>query len=157
MYGQFQILWKHRDVFFDSDYQWFGWFGAPLVLMDDIFLLLSPLADLQALISIIHFTFYLKSSSLMSIEALAEATPLALFIKTMVLYFIFFITEILCTVFAFRIDKEPLRPIWLLILKQFFYRQLTYLVAYKALYRALTGWRQKWGVLHRTGTVDVKH
>jgi cellulose synthase/poly-beta-1,6-N-acetylglucosamine synthase-like glycosyltransferase/peptidoglycan/xylan/chitin deacetylase (PgdA/CDA1 family)/spore germination protein YaaH len=157
MYGQFQILWKHRDVFFNADHKWFGWFGAPLVLMDDLFLFLSPLADLQALISLTTFIIYVQSSPGLSLEALSEAGPLALFIKTMVVYIIFFGTEILCTVVAFKMDKEPLRPIWLLFLKQFFYRQLTYIVAYKAMWRALTGWRQKWGVLHRTGTVEERH
>ncbi len=153
IYGQLQILVKHRDVFFNSDHKWFGWFGAPLILVDDIFLFLSPLADLQALIALSTFIFFLTNSSEMSMEALTAAGPWALFLKTMVVYLIFFASEVLCTIYAFRIDKEPLRPIWLLFLKQFFYRQLMYIVAYKAIWRAMTGWRQRWGVLQRTGTV----
>lgn len=155
MYGQFQILWKHRGAFFNSDYGWFGWFGAPLVLMDDVFLILSPIADLQALIAIFSFGIFLSQSSSMSMEALANAGPWVLFAKTMILYVIFFLAEVLCTIFAFKLDKEPLRPIWLLFVKQFFYRQLVYIVTYKAIWRALTGWRQRWGVLQRTGTVGA--
>jgi cellulose synthase/poly-beta-1,6-N-acetylglucosamine synthase-like glycosyltransferase len=155
IYGQLQILWKHKDVFFNSKYKWFGWFGTPLVLLDNIFLFLSPLADVQAAISVLSFFAFLSAGASMSPEAWAEMAPLALFLKTMILYCIFFGTEILCGVYAFRIDKEPLRPLWVIVLKQFFYRQLMYIVAYKAIWRALTGWRQSWGVLQRKGTAEV--
>jgi poly-beta-1,6 N-acetyl-D-glucosamine synthase len=155
IYGQIQILWKHRDVFFNPEYKWFGWFGTPLLVLDDIFLFLAPLADLQALIAVGTFVTFLSSSSLMSPEAVANFAPLSLFIKSMIVYAVFFATEVLCAVYAFKLDREPLRPIWLLFVKQFFYRQLMYVVTYKALWRALTGWKQNWGVLHRTGTVEI--
>ena len=155
IYGQLQIQWKHRDVFFNPEFKWFGWFGAPLMFLDVIFLFLSPLADLQAILALVSYLRFVFGDSTASYEAWTEVAPLALFIKTILLYVIFFIVEILCSVYAFRIDKEPLRPLWLIFFKQFFYRQLMYLVAYRALWKALIGWRQNWGVLQRSGAVEI--
>ena len=45
---------------------------------------------------------------------------------------------------AFRLDREPLRPLWALPLQQFVYRQLMYLVLIQSAITALTGGRLRW-------------
>jgi len=59
-------------------------------------------------------------------------------------------------VFAFRIDREPLGPLWALPLQQFVYRQLMYLVIIESTVSALVGARAYWRHLARTGNVEVK-
>ena len=58
--------------------------------------------------------------------------------------------------FAFRMDKEPLGPLWALPLQQFVYRQLMYVVIIESTVSALAGARAHWRTLTRTGDVEVK-
>ena len=53
--------------------------------------------------------------------------------------------------YAFRLDRETLRPLWTLPLQQFVYRQLMYLVLLQSVITALTGGRLRWHKLRRTG------
>ena len=53
--------------------------------------------------------------------------------------------------YAFRLDREPLGPLWSLPLQQFVYRQLMYLVVIQSLASALYGRRLRWQVIRRTG------
>ena len=57
--------------------------------------------------------------------------------------------------YAFRLDREPLRPLWALPLQQFVYRQLQYLVVIESTVSALQGVRSSWRHLPRTGEVAV--
>lgn len=52
---------------------------------------------------------------------------------------------------AFRLDRESHRPLWVLPLQQFAYRQLMYLVLLQSVVTALTGARLRWQKMHRTG------
>lgn len=54
-------------------------------------------------------------------------------------------------VFAFKLDKEKLGPLWSLPAQQFVYRQLMYAVMIQSVVTALTGARLRWHKLHRTG------
>lgn len=155
IYSQFQVTWKHRDVFFRSQYGWFGWFGAPLVFLEGIFLFLSPLADIQALFSLHDLATLLFVPTNFRPEQMANAAPSALVVQALILYAIFFAVEVGFAVFSLRLEKESVRPVWLLFFKQFFYRQLMYIVAYRAFWRAVTGWRQSWGVMDRSGSVEL--
>jgi hypothetical protein len=62
---------------------------------------------------------------------------------------------LLLAVFAFRLDREPLRPLWALPVQQFVYRQLIYLVIIEATISALIGLRAHWRTIPRTGDVRV--
>jgi hypothetical protein len=63
--------------------------------------------------------------------------------------------QFLTAVVAFRLDKESLRPLWVLPLQQFVYRQLMYLVLMQSVITALTGARLRWQKLRRTGGAAV--
>jgi hypothetical protein len=64
--------------------------------------------------------------------------------------------QVLLAAYAFRLDNEPLRPLWALPLQQFVYRQLMYVVIIESTVSALVGARAHWRHLTRTGEVDVK-
>ena len=56
---------------------------------------------------------------------------------------------------AFRLDGEPLRPLWSLPLQQIVYRQLMYLVVIQSVASALYGLRLPWQGIRRTGEMDA--
>lgn len=153
-YGALQCLWKHRGAFFKHGF--FGWLGVPSVLIFGcIFELLSPLADLKMGLTILSaLTLFATDHPIYqgSMEYTDLVTPL---VTTTWLYAIFFGVELLISMLAFYFDKEKMRPLWLLFFQRFVYRQLMYFVAWRALWKALSGWRQGWGALQRTGTVTL--
>jgi hypothetical protein len=65
------------------------------------------------------------------------------------------VLQLLIAVYAFKLDREPLRPLWALPLQQFVYRQLMYLVIIESTVSALQGARSGWLHLPRTGEVTV--
>jgi hypothetical protein len=65
--------------------------------------------------------------------------------------------QLAVAIVAFRLDHEPLRPLWALPLQQFVYRQLMYLVIIESTISALIGARAAWKHIPRTGDVEVPH
>ena len=63
------------------------------------------------------------------------------------------VVQIVTAILAFRLDREPLRPLWALPLQQFLYRQVMYLVLVHSVITALSGGRLNWQKLRRTGEV----
>ena len=58
--------------------------------------------------------------------------------------------------YAFRLDREPLTPLWALSLQQFVYRRLMYLVIIESTVSALVGTRRAHRRrLERTGDVEI--
>jgi len=53
--------------------------------------------------------------------------------------------------YALRLDREPLRALWVLPFQQVVYRQLMYLVTIQSAMTALLGTRQRWQVIRRSG------
>jgi hypothetical protein len=74
---------------------------------------------------------------------------------TLVLWGGFLLAQLLTAAFAFRLDREPLRPLWSLPLQQVVYRQLMYLVVIQSVFTAVYGMRLPWEKLRRTGDVEV--
>ncbi|MEJ2864850.1 glycosyltransferase [Actinomycetospora flava] len=61
--------------------------------------------------------------------------------------------QLIAGVLAFRMDGEPLGPLWALPVQQLMYRQLMYVVLVQAVISALTGAGVRWQKLQRTGAV----
>jgi len=61
--------------------------------------------------------------------------------------------QVLVAVIAFRLDREPLGPLWALPLQQFVYRQMMYLVVIESSISAMIGVRAGWKHIPRTGDV----
>jgi poly-beta-1,6 N-acetyl-D-glucosamine synthase len=151
-YGALQCLWKHRDAL--GRHGFFGWFGVPSIfIFGCVFEILAPLADLKMLLALISFVAIWFSDHPIYPGSLEYTELVAPMITTAWLYLLFFGVELMISVLAFRLDREDMRPLWLLFFQRFIYRQLMYIVAWRALWKAITGWRQGWGTLQRTGTV----
>jgi hypothetical protein len=63
------------------------------------------------------------------------------------------VVDMLVSVIAFIFEKEKLTKLIWLIPQRFVYRQLMYVILFRALKRAIKGESQSWGVLTRTGNV----
>ena len=130
-YGTMQAMWKHRHAIVESGPSGrFGRFGLVFLGIFQVGLpLFAPLIDVFALYGLIAYDAALSGA--------AWAGMLAL--------------QFFLAVFAFKLDKEKLGPLWALPAQQFVYRQLMYAVMIQSVVTALTGARLRWHKLHRTG------
>jgi len=136
-YGTMQAVWKHKGALLTRDprERRIGRLALPYMILFQFLLpMLSPLIDLFALYGILF------------------ANP----VPVLAYWLGFNVLQLLLAGFAFRMDKESLRPLWALPLQQFVYRQLMYLVIIESTINALVGARAHWRHLTRTGEVDVK-
>jgi cellulose synthase/poly-beta-1,6-N-acetylglucosamine synthase-like glycosyltransferase/peptidoglycan/xylan/chitin deacetylase (PgdA/CDA1 family) len=136
-YGTMQAVWKHKAALLtrDSRERRIGRLALPYMILFQIVLPVgAPLIDLFALYGLVF----------------GNATPVLAF------WLGFNALQVVLAAFAFRMDKEPLRPLWALPLQQFVYRQLMYLVIIESTVSALAGARAHWRHLTRTGDVEVK-
>ncbi|MBO9586095.1 MAG: glycosyltransferase [Flavobacterium sp.] len=136
-YGIMQAFWKNRDACFNPRYKGLGMVALPNILIFQIVLpIFAPLADLVLIVSLIWN--HNDSDSLH---------------KILIYYIAFMLVDMLVSVVAFIFEKEKLTKLIWLIPQRFVYRQLMYVILFKALGKALKGESQSWGVLTRTGNV----
>jgi hypothetical protein len=127
-----QAMWKHRRAVLEKGP--FGRFGLPFLALFGVALpLFAPVIDLLAVYGLLFLGW--------TETAVAWVGMLAL--------------QVVTAAVAFRLDRESHRPLWVLPLQQFAYRQLMYLVLLQSLVTALTGARLRWQKLHRTGQAGV--
>jgi cellulose synthase/poly-beta-1,6-N-acetylglucosamine synthase-like glycosyltransferase len=154
-YGTLQCLWKHRGALFR--YGWFGWVGLPtLWLFQIVFQVLAPLVDLQVLYSLWTFGSSWFAQHYLHYVNQAATPPGALLEQTLIFYFLFWGVEMAGAAVAVAIDRDGWRLLPWLFLQRFFYRQLMYVVLWKALLKAVLGDRMGWGKLERRGTVHLE-
>ncbi|MDF2190672.1 glycosyltransferase [Paraflavitalea sp. CAU 1676] len=137
-YGIMQSFWKNRDACFNPRYKALGMVSLPNILLFQIILpALAPLADVMFVLSLIWNRHDPESMH-----------------KILVYYLVFFAVDILVSIVAFAFEKEkPGKLVWL-IPQRLVYRQLMYVILFKALRKAVKGEGQGWGVLKRTGNVS---
>jgi cellulose synthase/poly-beta-1,6-N-acetylglucosamine synthase-like glycosyltransferase/peptidoglycan/xylan/chitin deacetylase (PgdA/CDA1 family) len=136
-YGTMQAVWKHKGALLTRDprERRIGRLALPYMILFQIVLpIAAPLIDLFALYGLLF----------------SNAVPVLAF------WLGFNALQLLLATFAFRMDGEPLRPLWALPLQQFVYRQLMYVVIIESTISALSGARAQWRHLTRTGEVEVK-
>jgi cellulose synthase/poly-beta-1,6-N-acetylglucosamine synthase-like glycosyltransferase/peptidoglycan/xylan/chitin deacetylase (PgdA/CDA1 family) len=136
-YGTMQAVWKHKGALLTRDprERRIGRLALPYMIVFQILLpIAAPLVDLFALYGLVFGNATLVIAFWLGFNAL----------------------QVLLAAYAFRLDKEPLGPLWALPLQQFVYRQLMYLVIIESTVSALVGARSHWRHLTRTGEVDVK-
>jgi hypothetical protein len=129
-------VWKHRGALISRDLRQkrIGRRALPYMIFFQILLpIAAPLIDLFALYGLL-FT---------------NPVPVVGF------WLAFNALQLGLATFAFRIDREPLTPLWALPLQQFVYRQLMYLVIIESTISALVGTRAHWRHLERTGDVQI--
>jgi cellulose synthase/poly-beta-1,6-N-acetylglucosamine synthase-like glycosyltransferase/peptidoglycan/xylan/chitin deacetylase (PgdA/CDA1 family) len=76
-------------------------------------------------------------------------------VRTIAIWGAFNLVQMMIAVYAFKLDREPLRPLWALPLQQFVYRQMMYLVIIESTVSALQGIRSGWRHLPRTGDAVI--
>ena len=70
-------------------------------------------------------------------------------------YLTFLALDLIASLVAFRLDRRPLREVWVVIVQRFLYRPFLYVVTFAVVLAALRGARQRWNKLERTGAIDV--
>ncbi|GAA3382306.1 glycosyltransferase [Cryptosporangium minutisporangium] len=134
-YGTMQAMWKHRGAFFDRGPSGrFGRVGLPFLALFGVVLpLLAPLIDVFLIYGLLFYDAALTVLGWLGMLAV----------------------QLVIAVIAFRLDKEPLRPLWAFPLQQIVYRQLMYVVLIQSVATALTGARLRWQKLRRTGDIST--
>jgi cellulose synthase/poly-beta-1,6-N-acetylglucosamine synthase-like glycosyltransferase/peptidoglycan/xylan/chitin deacetylase (PgdA/CDA1 family)/spore germination protein YaaH len=141
-FGTLQAVWKHRDAVFRRRYGTLGWITIPNVFLFQIVLpLVSPLIDFLFLLSIVlwglaqfHFT---------------HVPPLwtsADVVRSLIFFAAFMVIDLFTCVVAFALEKhEDWTLLIPLLIQRFYYRQMMYVVLFRALKEAVqgrpVGWR----------------
>jgi len=136
-YGTMQAVWKHRAATLTRDprERRIGRRALPYMALFQIVLpMLAPLIDLFALYGVVFTNPVPVIGAWIAFNAL----------------------QLALAAFAFRLDRESLRPLWALPLQQFVYRQLMYLVIIESTISALVGLHAQWKTIPRTGDVQVQ-
>jgi cellulose synthase/poly-beta-1,6-N-acetylglucosamine synthase-like glycosyltransferase/peptidoglycan/xylan/chitin deacetylase (PgdA/CDA1 family) len=136
-YGTMQAVWKHKRALLTRDprERRIGRIALPYMILFQIVLpTAAPLIDVFA------------------VYGLLFTNP----VPVLAYWLGFNALQLFLAAFAFRLDREPLRPLWALPLQQFLYRQLMYVVIIESTVSALVGARAHWRHLTRTGDVEVK-
>lgn len=150
MYGMMQVAFKHLSALRLKDSKSVGLVSVPNVLIFQIlFPLLAPIIDLVALIALtlIAWNFISDASYVNYAEPLLALS----------MFIIFILIDFLSAIAAFSFEKnEDRKLLFWLIPQRFFYRQLIYIVALKAVFAAIRGSVVGWGNLKRTANVQAK-
>jgi cellulose synthase/poly-beta-1,6-N-acetylglucosamine synthase-like glycosyltransferase len=135
-FGTMQAVYKHRGAMVSRDprQRRIGRRALPYMLLFQIALpAVAPLIDLFALYGLVFTGAW----------------------RTLIVWGAFNLVQLAVAIYAFRLDRESLRPLWALPLQQFVYRQMMYLVIIESTVSALQGARSGWKHLPRTGDVVV--
>ncbi|GAA3680613.1 glycosyltransferase [Arthrobacter ginkgonis] len=134
-YGTLQAMWKHRGAVVQRGAAGkLGRRGLGYLLVLQVLLpLFAPVVDVFAVYGLIFLD------------------P----VRIAGLWLVFLLVQVLMAAYAFRLDKEPLRPLWTLPLQQLVYRQLMYLVVIQSLVTALAGVHLRWHRMERYGSLRV--
>lgn len=134
-YGTLQAMWKHRGAVMQGGAAGkLGRRGLGYLLVLQVLLpLFAPVVDVFAVYGLIFLD------------------P----VRIAALWLVFVVVQLLMAIYAFRLDKEQLGPLWTLPLQQFVYRQLMYLVVIQSVVTALAGIHLRWHRMERYGSLRV--
>jgi cellulose synthase/poly-beta-1,6-N-acetylglucosamine synthase-like glycosyltransferase/peptidoglycan/xylan/chitin deacetylase (PgdA/CDA1 family) len=149
MYGMMQTAWKHHDIFLRPRYGALGFFSIPNLLIFQIFFpLISPLMDLMLIVSIFWMLWQRQNHQI-------DFSNTQTFHQILIFYAFFTVVDLLTATIPFVLErKEDWKLLIWMPLQRFFYRQLMYYVAIKAVATAIKGKIVGWGKFERTNTVD---
>lgn len=136
-YGVMQSFWKNKDACFNPKYKGLGMVSLPNILIFQIILpIFAPLADLVLIVSLIW-----NQNNSDSLH------------KILIYYLVFMLVDMMVSIIAFMFEKEKLSKLLWIIPQRFVYRQLMYVILFRAFREAIKGERKGWGALKRTGNV----
>ena len=131
-YGTMQAMWKHRRAVIEHGRS--GRFGRLCLTYLTLFQVLMPLVAPAIDISSLYGLLFLNK------------------LHVAVFWLSFVALQALAGGYALRLDREPLRALWVLPFQQVVYRQLMYLVTIQSAMTAMLGTRQRWQAIRRSGT-----
>ena len=141
-FGTLQAIWKHRDTVGKPEYGTLGWIAVPNIFLFQIVLpLVSPVIDLLFVL-----TLALWGLAQFHVARLPQLWTSQDVERSLVFFALFMLIDLFTCVVAFALEKREdwtlLAP---LILQRFYYRQMMYVVLFRALKEAVqgrpVGWR----------------
>jgi peptidoglycan-N-acetylglucosamine deacetylase len=135
-FGTLQAVWKHRDTTAKPKYGTLGWVAIPNIFLFQIILpMVSPIIDLLFLLSLA-----LWGLGQLHVARLPQLWTLQDVERSLIFFAIFMLIDLLTCVVAFALEKNEdwtlLAP---LILQRFYYRQMMYVVLFRAVKEAISG------------------
>jgi peptidoglycan-N-acetylglucosamine deacetylase len=131
-YGILQCLWKHAGALFNPKQKGLGFVGLPYMWLQYILQAFAPLIDVVFLIGLLG------------------DTP-----KIVTYYILFFLVDLLVSFYAFRLEKASSKPLFLLFIQRFIYRQFLTYTVWKSIAFAARGVLIGWNKLKRSGNVKL--
>ena len=147
-FGTLQVLWRHRRIIFRPRYGALGWFLIPYILIFQVlFPLLAPLSDLipvwVAAVTLIDRFYHPLSYSTAALW-------------TILFYWgLFCMLEVLSAAIALRMENDGSVSISEVFTQRFAYRQMLYIVAFRAILTAIKGGMVGWDKLERKASVKI--
>ncbi len=152
-FGTLQAVWKHRDTIARRRYGTLGWIALPNVFLFQIVLpLFSPVIDLLFFGSLALWGLAQIPGARMPQVWTGEDVE-----RSMFFFVAFLLIDFITCVVAFALEKHE--DWWLLVpllLQRFYYRQMMYVVLFRALVRAVQGRAVGWGGVERGVPVGVQ-
>jgi cellulose synthase/poly-beta-1,6-N-acetylglucosamine synthase-like glycosyltransferase len=144
-FGTLQAVWKHRDTLGRPRYGTLGWIALPNIFIFQILLpLFSPAIDLLFLGSLVLWG--LAQIHVSRIGELGQLWTAEDVERSLIFFVGFMLIDFLTCVVAFALEKrEDWSLLVPLLLQRFYYRQMMYVVLFRALVRALQGRAVGWG------------
>jgi cellulose synthase/poly-beta-1,6-N-acetylglucosamine synthase-like glycosyltransferase/spore germination protein YaaH/peptidoglycan/xylan/chitin deacetylase (PgdA/CDA1 family) len=141
-FGTLQAVWKHHDTVGKPRYGTLGWIAVPNIFLFQIILpLVSPVIDLLFLLTLVLWGLgQLRIASLPPLWSSQDVE------RSLIFFAAFMLIDLFTCVVAFALERHEdwtlLAP---LLLQRFYYRQMMYVVLFRALKEAVqgrpVGWR----------------
>jgi cellulose synthase/poly-beta-1,6-N-acetylglucosamine synthase-like glycosyltransferase len=141
-FGTMQAVWKHRDTLARAKYGTLGWIALPNVFLFQIVLpLFSPLIDLLFVGSLTLWG--LGQMHIRQIPQIWSGDD----VRRAVLFFLaFLVIDFFTCLIAFLLERdEDYTLLFPMLLQRFYYRQMMYVVLFRAVVRAVQGRHVGWG------------
>ncbi len=135
-FGTLQSVWKHRDTLGRRRYGTLGWVALPNIFLFQLLLpLFSPVIDLLFLGSLL-----LWGLAQFHVARLPQLWTVEDVERSLIFFVGFMLIDLLTCVIAFALERrEEWSLLWPLLFQRFYYRQMMYVVLFRALMRAVQG------------------
>lgn len=129
-YGNLQVLFKHRHLFFNPDYGILGLFWIPRMWIWQIFAqLFLPVIDLFVIIGIVIGNT-----------------------QVMLIYFVIYVVmQMIVAAFAYRLESRPLPSLFTIMFVRVWYSHRLSFILWRACISALRGQIVQWNIVHHQG------
>jgi cellulose synthase/poly-beta-1,6-N-acetylglucosamine synthase-like glycosyltransferase/peptidoglycan/xylan/chitin deacetylase (PgdA/CDA1 family) len=140
-FGTLQSFWKHRDTLGRPKYGMLGFVALPNIFLFQLLLpLVSPIIDLLFISSLALWGLaQLRVTHLPQLWTAAD-------VERSVIFFIgFMLIDLMTCMIAFALERrEDWSLLWPLLLQRFYYRQMMYVVLFRAVKHAVEGGAVGW-------------